>query len=103
MCREVADSIVDLSAGVYDAVGRVGEARKVHPVFLTLELLRMFASYAVVYLKRVIVPCHYRKLAGVVEVEGCDRCLSFRAKKLEVGVSELVKDRNSFVILPETV
>lgn len=69
---EEADGIVDLGTGVDDALGMVTEARKVHAVFLTLQLFGVLALLAVVDLKRVIVACYNGKFARVVKVERCD-------------------------------
>ena len=64
---------VHFCAGEDDALGMVREARKVHAVLLTLELLCVLALFAIVYLERVVIARDNRELACVIEVERGDR------------------------------
>ena len=72
MCGEEAQGVVDLCAGVDDALGMVGEARQVDTILLRLELFGVLALFAVVDLEGVVVVCDNGKLARVVEVERGD-------------------------------
>jgi hypothetical protein len=73
VCGEEAQGVVDLCAGVDDALGMVGEARQMDAILLRLELFRVLALLAVVDLEGVVVACDNGKLARVVEVERGDR------------------------------
>ena len=52
---EEANGVVDLCAGVDDALCMVAEARKVYSILLTLKLLCVLAFLAVVDLKGIVV------------------------------------------------
>lgn len=66
---EEADGIVNLCAGIDDALGVVTKARKVDAVLLALELFCMLAFFAVVDLQCVVVAGYNGEFARVVKVE----------------------------------
>lgn len=78
---------VNFCAGVQDALSMMREARKMHSILLTLQLLCMLSLLAIVDLKRVIVARDYSELARVVEVEGRYRCLVI-ARSESLGVCQ---------------
>ena len=82
VCGEEAQGVVDLCAGVDDALGMVGEARQMDAILLRLELFGVLALFAVVDLEGVVVACDNGKLARVVEVERGDG--GARAARLEL-------------------
>jgi hypothetical protein len=63
------NGIVDFRRSVDDALRMVAEAREVDAVLLALELLGVFAFFAVVDLKRVVVARDDCEFARVVEVK----------------------------------
>jgi hypothetical protein len=52
------------------ALGMMSEARKMAAIFLTLQLLCMFALLAVVNLQGIVISANDSKLSSIVEVEG---------------------------------
>jgi hypothetical protein len=63
VCGEVANGVVDLCAGIDDALRVVREARKVDAILVALELFPPLSFPAVVDMETVVVAPYYGELA----------------------------------------
>jgi hypothetical protein len=73
---------INLGARIYYTLCMVREARKMNTIFLALQLLRMFAFFAIIDLKGVVAARNDREFTGIVKIKGSDgssRATRFKA------------------------